>query len=212
VSSSGHARHSRRFADGVARHYDKLSASERFRLALEATARDDVEERERLVNRCPRKMYTMPDHEFLDRIDASRHLALIVGLDLGPRTSKVRMLRGTREALIQSIRVGLELRCEADEDLPSDRQVEWAAGPVADALKAIEEETRTRSASVLAAFGEICRDQMGVEPETVLLANLGPLTVDQLGLEEFEDVEPEPDAVGLWRQLFERRWRDWIQP
>jgi hypothetical protein len=41
--------------DGLSRHYDKLTTEERFRLVLEAKAREDTTELERLRRTCPTK-------------------------------------------------------------------------------------------------------------------------------------------------------------
>jgi len=40
--------------NGLHRHYDKLTAEERFRLDVLAMARGDLQESERLVSSCPR--------------------------------------------------------------------------------------------------------------------------------------------------------------
>jgi hypothetical protein len=44
----------------------------------------------------------------------------------------------------------------------------------------------------------------------VLRAHLGQLDVEQLRLAELEGVEPEQEAVDLWRELFERKWREFV--
>ena len=46
---------------GLARHYDVLTPEERFRLLLQAFARDDRAEVDRLDRTCPSKTYTMSD-------------------------------------------------------------------------------------------------------------------------------------------------------
>ncbi len=55
---------------------DVLTADERFRLALAAMARGDEGEVERLKAACPRFTYTMPDHEFAERWQASHTACL----------------------------------------------------------------------------------------------------------------------------------------
>lgn len=59
----------------IARLYQHLTPEERFRLALEALARDDEEEMDRLGRTCPRKNYSLRDPAFTDRLDASRFIA-----------------------------------------------------------------------------------------------------------------------------------------
>ncbi len=60
---------------GLKRLYDRLKPEERFRLALEALARDDEEELDRLGRTCPRKTYSQIDAEYLDLLEASSRVA-----------------------------------------------------------------------------------------------------------------------------------------
>ncbi len=62
------------------RKYDDLLVpDERFRLALAAMARDDEDEVRRLHATCPRAAYTMPDHDFTARWEASQDVAITFG-------------------------------------------------------------------------------------------------------------------------------------
>jgi hypothetical protein len=67
-----------RFAEATAAvcqdSWSSLEPEERFRAALEAAAREDYDERGRLVNSCLRLTYEMSDVGFLDRVDASRDM------------------------------------------------------------------------------------------------------------------------------------------
>jgi hypothetical protein len=76
-----------------------------------------------------------------------------------------------------------------------------------DAAKAI---LRSQAAAVLAAFSAVCRDGMGLEPECVLHAHLGPLVVEQLGLDELDGAKPDGEALAAWR-LAPRLTRGWRQ-
>ena len=69
-------------ANGLARRYDRLTPGERVRATLEASARDDLAERDRLVASCPQRAYRTCDAAFLDPLDASRALAMVVALEL----------------------------------------------------------------------------------------------------------------------------------
>jgi hypothetical protein len=69
--------------------YDKLTAEERFRLVLEAKARDDTTEVERLKRTCPTKTYSMSDAAYGDRYEFSELLVLIVALDLTQYPAKL---------------------------------------------------------------------------------------------------------------------------
>ena len=75
--------------DALSRHYDKLTAEERFRLVLEAKARDDTAELERLKRTCPTKTYSMSDAAYGDRYEWSELLVLVVALDLTQYLAKL---------------------------------------------------------------------------------------------------------------------------
>ena len=78
--------------DGLAKHYDRLTPEERFRLFIEARARGDAGERRHLEKSCPRLIYEMNDKAYEDRVRASEEITTLVCLDLAPRLIKLRML------------------------------------------------------------------------------------------------------------------------
>ena len=53
--------------DAIARLYNQLDPKERLALVLEAKAREDETEEQRLRSTCPRRVYSMPDAAFGDR-------------------------------------------------------------------------------------------------------------------------------------------------
>lgn len=55
----------------LAKYYDRLTGDERFRLSLEANARDDTRELQRLKDSCPIKDYSGMDWEYTKRWNAS---------------------------------------------------------------------------------------------------------------------------------------------
>ena len=59
---------------------------ERFRRVLEAYARGDDETAAELVESCPMRAYRISDPAYMDRVDASRHLAAAVALEVGPHS------------------------------------------------------------------------------------------------------------------------------
>jgi len=85
--------------NAVARHYDKLKPDERFRLVIEALARDDEQEADRLAAACPRKVYSEIDARYGERIRVSSEIVSAVILDLAPRLGKLRMIEAFREFL-----------------------------------------------------------------------------------------------------------------
>src|ERR671917_1418765 len=83
--------------NGWRRHYDRLSAEERFRLDVLAMARGDAAESERLVVSCPRFSYTMNDRLFAGRWQGAIEITLRVYIPLGEQLAKLQMVDAFRE-------------------------------------------------------------------------------------------------------------------
>jgi hypothetical protein len=81
------------------RHYDRLSAQERFRLDLLAMARGDEAESERLVLSCPRFSYTMNDRGFAGRWQGAIEITLRVYIPLGEQLAKLQLVDAFREMI-----------------------------------------------------------------------------------------------------------------
>lgn len=62
--------------------YDKLTTRQRILATLEATARGDKSEVERLIESCPKKTYRMNDTAYSNTINALHIAAIIVEADL----------------------------------------------------------------------------------------------------------------------------------
>lgn len=82
--------------NGLGRLYDRLTPEERFRLDVEAMARDDSAESRRLVDTCPRRSYTMAELGFSARWDGAIHLTTAVLVDFGHKIAKLRMIDAFR--------------------------------------------------------------------------------------------------------------------
>ena len=82
---------------GLHRHYDQLSAEERFKLDLLAMARRDAAESERLVISCPRFSYTMNDRKFAGRWQGAIEITLRVYIPLGELLAQLQMVDAFRE-------------------------------------------------------------------------------------------------------------------
>ena len=82
---------------GLHRHYDQLSAEERFKLDLLAMARRDAAESERLVISCPRFSYTMNDRKFAGRWQGAIEITLRVYIPLGEQLAQLQMVDAFRE-------------------------------------------------------------------------------------------------------------------
>ena len=82
--------------NGLGKLYDKLTPEERFRLDLEAMARGDREESQRLTRTCPRKTYVMNDWGFAGRWGLVIELTLRVHVRTGQLLERLRMLDAFR--------------------------------------------------------------------------------------------------------------------
>jgi hypothetical protein len=79
--------------------YDRFTPEERFRLDVEACARGDEQESRRLLERCPRRTYTMNDWAFSNRWQTAMKLTDAVCFDLSHRLSNLRTIDALREVL-----------------------------------------------------------------------------------------------------------------
>jgi hypothetical protein len=190
----------------VARHYRDLDPAERFRLALEAEAREDARELERLVQTCPRLLYKMDDAAFTDRVDAARTMAVAVALDLGPRLVKLRMLEAVRETLPRAVALGVDVGVEEPGELTPEAIEGIVGETLGRAFDRVEEHLRSEAAAVLEGFARVCRDEMRVEPETVLRATLGPLYLGMLAIDRLAGAKPDTAQLKDWHAMFARKW------
>ena len=85
--------------DKLGEFYDRFDPDERFRLVLEAAARGDEEEIERLRDTCPRVRYTAIDIAYSDRISGSLKMTMLICQLLAPSLTKIRTLAAFRKVL-----------------------------------------------------------------------------------------------------------------
>lgn len=62
--------------------YEALTTQERIVASVEALARDDTKEKERLVTSCPKRHYKMNDADFVNKMQGFAFLSTVVELDL----------------------------------------------------------------------------------------------------------------------------------
>lgn len=77
--------------NGLGKLYDKLTPEERFRLDLEAMARGDREESQRLTRTCPRRTYVMNDWGFAGRWSLTTELTLRVYARIAQLLERLRL-------------------------------------------------------------------------------------------------------------------------
>jgi hypothetical protein len=191
---------------GLRSRYSRLQPAERFRAVIEAKARGDRDERETLVATCPRKTYEIEDFAFLERVDASRDLAVAVALELGPQVAQLRGVELGRHLLVMFREVAAEFDDESPDEGPADAEWPFLAG-----LERAAAAMRSHAATVYAAFRTVCRNELGLEPETVLRAHLGDFHVAQLRLDELEGAKPHKARQCEWSDKLRRHWRERIE-
>jgi hypothetical protein len=77
-------------ADALGRRYWTLTAAERFTLTLEALARGDRADADRLEDTCPKQTYSDNDAEFRDRLQRSYVIALLAMVNLQKHLALIR--------------------------------------------------------------------------------------------------------------------------
>jgi hypothetical protein len=85
--------------NGAARHYDRLTPEERFRLDLLAVARGDEEESELLTRTCPRETYTMNHRGYTGRWTGTYEITLRMYIAINNELSKLQMIDAFRELI-----------------------------------------------------------------------------------------------------------------
>jgi hypothetical protein len=219
--------------------YAAIAPAERFRLLMEARARDDEAEDRRLMKTCPRKTYTMPDLALLDQLEAVDMLALCVCLDLAVPLAKLRMLKAqallldylkNREADLicagwydgycygraegwrlagmegEPPEIGDEVGDGEELPLPEDEgpAAQWFLGVNSRLIRDLE----TIALEQWEAFTLFCREDLKLEPETVLEVCMAPaLQTVQSALAEMQGVEADPTQVEERRDLLGQLWR-----
>jgi hypothetical protein len=118
--------------------YDTLTPAERATLVLEAKARGDVAEAERLTGSCPQKHYRQYDAAFSDRLDLSFDKSAAAAMVLLHHQGKLEVLQGVKgcvEGFSSCWRLGTAMgffdgmNYADDRHPPADALVEQAKRP-----------------------------------------------------------------------------------
>jgi hypothetical protein len=187
--------------NGHARHYNKLTAAERFALDVEAMARGDKEESELLVRTCPHHTYTMNDPGFTGRWVGINDITVRVYGDLARYTDRLQMIEVVRvilpysetfaqdaafESYLDGHRAGArhawakaggegpapEWPLEVDE-AGIKAPIGRATSILPDILDKIERELAGEALTLWVAFAGFCEDEMGLDAEKVLGVIMG---------------------------------------
>ena len=205
--------------NGLGKLYDKLTAAERFRLDVLATARGDTRESEHLVATCPRFNYTMNDIGFAGRWQAAKELATITYMSLSCTVEKLRLIEGFGHivsALAGLANLEAEARADATGEEVDEEDRANAFGRILHLSREMPERTeevkRTTAAGGLSlwrAFQDFCCEEMGVEAERLLETFTEPMLERVRELEEVAEslgVEPYPEAMAQCRAAMRENW------
>ncbi len=222
--------------------YDRLTPAERAQLVLEAAARQDETEVERLAGTCPRyrRTSTGNDPAFAERIKASRQITLCVCLVLMEISAKLKLITISQEYMTLLSRSlftefdrgylrGWGAGCDhAWQSAGMAGPFPWRdssalgqrAGEVAGALAAentdgddaeLEEASEALAIEVQSlweAFSRLCREEMGSEPETVLLAWFPPMVGWIEGALNVADAgRVDADILEVYETALTNAWR-----
>lgn len=167
--------------------YDYLTPWERFRLTLEALARDDREELERLGGTCPQGTYRLRDPAFTSLVEASRWAAFAFALAWAEAWANYRIAWVTVEAF----RAATEAFAGTAQDPPAN---------LAELLGRREGELRL----LWQGFAAFCNDR-GLDPEAVLA--WWPPVLDRVRREREWLQAPAPaEEVEAAREVFAAVW------
>jgi hypothetical protein len=215
----------------LARHYDRLEPDERFRLVVEAVARGDEQEADRLAAACPRKVYRVIDAEYGDRIRVSSEIVSAVVLDLGPRLGKLRMIEAFREFLPLFLGRGMDVaamawldgytegkngRRKRDDEIveagieKAINDAKQATETVLEVLEKLRNDVAVEIKAIWEGFSRFSKRELRLEPETVVSAWFQPALAHLHEVRDTLDgVQPaailldeyEANLAKIWRRL-----------
>jgi len=216
----------------LARYYDALTPQERLVLLLQARARGDEREEERLLRSCLRRHYSMREEAFTVRVMMLEGIVWALHWDLGRWLAQLRLLDTVRRLVANPAAELLRLLSwpEAEraelahlaELCAADALWQEQALVVDDLLDALWGRLMGEAQVVWTAFGEFCRQELGLAPEVVLSALPHGQNLLDLVQEHLSDVlnqnraEPEPVPPGAeperarraaYRDLLLAAWR-----
>jgi hypothetical protein len=242
---------------GLGSMYDRLTPEERFRLVVEAFAREDQREAERLSGTCPRKAYEMNDLAFVERVRAGDLIVSHIYAELMEVLGALRTIEVYKEAIqtyeealfssldwtveeaALSYYQGWDAGCdhawqaagkhgpfpwndkanlnerakEMAKRIKAESQSQASDGSHEDTLEKVGEALKVRALTIWEAFSRFCREQTGLEPETVLRACFLPALrlPEELG-EAVESTRVDPTLLEDYEAMLVHTWRELVGP
>jgi hypothetical protein len=220
----------------LARHYPQLTPDERFRLVVEARARGDTTEEDRLIDACPKLSVRMNDPQFVHRWLTAQELVTAFVADTGRFFGWLEVLAVMREAVGELLDGLFDAAREHDAAAHADAD-DAEAGESCDEGPAGEEEDCTSDDAAMEpdaypvvamevahnvalgmirarweAFGDCCEREMGLPARTVLGA-LWPAVLERVEALPAEagaglrNPERYAEAGAEWREQAREVWR-----
>jgi len=154
--------------------YDHLTPHERFKLYVEASGRGDDQEAAYLGYSCPLYSYTGKEVAYVDRVQAGLQIATLARMELASLLAELGMIDDFRVArAYDRLRRAIEAAVKAD---PKNRPayIEEVDTFIPDFLEERERNSIEEVLTVWEAFAGFCEEELGIEPEKLLEAYLGP--------------------------------------
>ncbi len=215
--------------DTLTKHYDTLTAPERFRLALIAQAGEWEDERQRLVKTCPKKDYRMNDEAFTDRIEATSNITACFCIDLAERYGRlviINAVTATMPGLVNSIVIAGWQAIDRNYEngfregwkaaggkgklpkikLPDEPEPDWEEPILTRALTRIGKDLQTQVKTQWEAYSEFCRQDLGLEPEIPLEAFF-PSVLEWLEEAEAGDAPVDEDMKSDLLEIMRDYWQ-----
>ncbi len=193
-----------------AKLYDQLTAHERIRLVIEAMARGDEIEVQRLVQSCPRRNYTGGDDTYVVPMRATFDLVQVVCHDFDRGQGRLQALDAVQFMISRLIdclskldnvpRKTIEVIVGTLEGLSEMQIAPFRVAMLAE-IKAVHE-----------ALGKFFQDKLDLPPDTLLKALALPYREWLKNLkEEISGLKVDPDRVAEFEERLDNGWNQRVE-
>jgi hypothetical protein len=219
-------------AEGITRMYDQLGPAERATLTLEAKARGDHADADRLMASCPKVVYRAGDDRYYDRVELSFDKMAGASIVLQNLAGKLEVLHAVIDALEQLVgplRINAALAFMEGlsfdgGDLPEEMDLKVAdhvqrIQTRADAATTFIRRELEQAAGTVAqdlldtweAFSRFCGQRLGVTPQTLYAAwgfppDMAQGLTDLLG--KYGHLRPQEERTA---EMFASLSKAWIE-
>lgn len=194
--------------------YGQLDPDERLRLVVEANARDDEREADRLFASCPTVRLIEPEPEFARAYETATLFTLFAVSMLEPPLAKLALLESlaraaafaaetTAHAAALAVWQRCELPLQASLTEAVFAETATAAGWLPDVLQRLIDNLRTTVASVAHGWEQVAQEQLGM-PLLTLLAAFSPDA--RPAVAAALEWEPDPAAAADLASTWSAAW------